>query len=149
MRLFRNLATALALATATLFSASALADEVNVAVAANFTDAAKEIGQKFKEKTGNDAVFSFGASGALYTQITQGAPFQVFLSADAARPKKAVEEGHGVEGSTFTYAIGKLVLWSKKAGLVTGPETLKHAMFNKVAICDPKAAPYGQAAVET
>src|ERR1700704_5050152 len=106
MRLLRNLATAVALATATFFAASAYADEVNVAVAANFTDAAKEIGQAFKAKTGNDAVFSFGASGALYTQISQGAPFQVFLSADAARPKKAVDEGYGVSGTNFTYAVG-------------------------------------------
>jgi molybdate transport system substrate-binding protein len=145
----RNLATATALATATFFSASAFADEVNVAVAANFTDAAKEIGQAFKAKTGNDAVFSFGSSGALYTQISQGAPFQVFLSADAARPKKAVDEGFGVTGSNFTYAVGKLVLWSKKPGVATGEDALKNAAINKVAICDPKAAPYGQAAVET
>jgi molybdate transport system substrate-binding protein len=139
----------MALAIATAFSASAFADEVNVAVAANFTDAAKEIGQAFKAKTGNDAVFSFGASGALYTQITQGAPFQVFLSADAARPQKVVDGGFGVSGSNFTYAIGKLVLWSKQAGVVAGEDTLKNASVNKVAICDPKAAPYGQAAVET
>jgi molybdate transport system substrate-binding protein len=149
MSLVRNLATVAALSTATLFSASALADEVNVAVAANFTDAAKEIGQAYKAKTNNDVVFSFGASGALYTQISQGAPFQVFLSADAARPKKAIDEGFGVAGSNFTYAIGKLVLWSKKPGVVTGEDTLKNASVNKVAICDPKAAPYGQAAVET
>jgi molybdate transport system substrate-binding protein len=147
VRLLRNLATALALAT--IFSASAFADEVNVAVAANFTDAAKEIGQAFKAKTGNDAVFSFGASGALYTQISQGAPFQVFLSADSARPQKAVDGGFGVSGSNFTYAIGKLVLWSKQPGVVIGEDTLKNAAIDKVAICDPKAAPYGQAAVET
>jgi molybdate transport system substrate-binding protein len=132
-----------------LFSASALADEVNVAVAANFTDAAKEIGQAFKAKTGNDAVFSFGASGALYTQISQGAPFQVFLSADSTRPQKAVDEGYGVAGTNFTYAVGKLVLWTKKAGLTASEDTLKGGNFNKVSICDPKAAPYGQAAVET
>jgi len=149
MPLFGNLATALALATGISFPASAFAEEVNVAVAANFTEAAKEIGQAFKAKTGNDAVFSFGASGALYTQISQGAPFQVFLSADAARPKKAADEGFGVAGSNFTYAVGKLVLWSKKPGVVTGEDTLKNAAVNKVAICDPKAAPYGQAAVET
>jgi len=149
MRLFRNIATAVALATATFFSSAALAEDVNVAVAANFTDAAKEIGQAYKAKTGNDAVFSFGASGQLYTQISQGAPFQIFLSADASRPKKAVDEGYGVAGSNFTYAIGKLVLWSKKPGVVTGADTLKSGSFNKVSICDPKAAPYGQAAVET
>ena len=134
MSFVRNIATVVALSTATLFSASAFADEVNVAVAANFTDAAKEIGAAYKAKTGNDAVFSFGASGALYTQISQGAPFQVFLSADASRPKKAIDEGFGVAGSNFTYAIGKLVLWSKKEGVVTGEDTLKNAAINKVAI---------------
>jgi molybdate transport system substrate-binding protein len=149
MSLWRNLTGAIAVATLLVFSAAAFADEVNVAVAANFTDAAKEIGKAFKDKTGHDAVFSFGASGALYTQISQGAPFQVFLSADAARPKKAIDEGYGVAESNFTYAIGKLVLWSKKAGVVTGADTLKSAAIDKVAICDPKAAPYGQAAVET
>ena len=148
MRFLRNLATVVALAIAALSSAGAFADEVSVAVAANFTDAANEIGKAFKTKTGNDAVFSFGASGALYTQISQGAPFQIFLSADTARPQKAIDEGYGVAGSNFTYAIGKLILWSKQSGLVTGADTLKSGTFNKVAICDPKAAPYGQAAVE-
>src|SRR6185369_3702334 len=117
MRFLRNLATVVALATAALSSAGAFADEVSVAVAANFTDAANEIGKAYKAKTGNDAVFSFGASGALYTQISQGAPFQVFLSADSARPQKAVDGGFGVSGTNFTYAIGKLVLWSKQPGL--------------------------------
>jgi molybdate transport system substrate-binding protein len=152
MRVLKSLATAIVLVAFTLAaggSRAASAKEVNVAVAANFTDAAKEIGKAFKDKTGNDAIFSFGASGQLYTQISQGAPFQVFLSADAARPKKAVAEGYGVPGSTFTYAVGKLVLWSKKPGVVAGEETLKNGSFNKLSICDPKAAPYGQAAVET
>jgi molybdate transport system substrate-binding protein len=152
MRVLKSLATAIVLVAFTLAaggSRGASAEEVNVAVAANFTDAAKEIGKAFKDKTGNDAIFSFGASGQLYTQISQGAPFQVFLSADASRPKKAVAEGYGVPGSAFTYAIGKLVLWSKKPGVVTGDETLKSGSFNKLSICDPKAAPYGQAAVET
>ncbi|MFK5047765.1 molybdate ABC transporter substrate-binding protein, partial [Klebsiella pneumoniae] len=88
--------------------------------AANFTDAAKEIAAIFKQKTGHEAVLSFGASGQFYTQITQGAPFQVFLSADDSRPKKLVEDGLAVAGSRFTYAMGKLVLWSKSPGAVTG-----------------------------
>ena len=128
---------------------SAFAAQTNVAVAANFTDAAKEIAAAYKTKTGNDAVLSFGASGQFYTQISQGAPFEVFLSADDERPTKAIAEGLGVQGTAFTYAIGKLVLWSKQPGLVQGEATLTKASFDKLSICNPVAAPYGAAAVET
>ena len=128
---------------------TAFATQTTVAVAANFTDAAKEIAAAYKAKTGNDAVLSFGASGQFYSQITQGAPFEVFLSADDERPKKAIAEGFGVEGTAFTYAIGKLVLWSKQPGLVQGEATLSKASFDKLSICNPVAAPYGAAAVET
>lgn len=141
----RSLFAALALFAATAASAG----ETQVAVAANFTEPATEIARLFTEKTGHTATLSFGPSGQFYTQITQGAPFEVFLSADDARPKKAVAEGFGVEGSVFTYAIGRLVLWSKDPALVTGPETLKEPAFDHIAIADPKAAPYGAAAVET
>ena len=127
---------------------SARAADINVAVAANFTEPAKEIAASFKQKTGHEAVLSFGASGQFYTQITQGAPFQVFLSADDARPKKLVEDGLAVPESRFTYAIGKLVLWSKTANFVNGAETLKSASFAKLSICNPASAPYGAAAVE-
>lgn len=127
----------------------AWAGQTNVAVAANFTDASKDIAAAFKAKTGNEAVLSFGSSGQFYTQITQDAPFQIFLSADDERPKKAVAEGFGVPGSVFTYAVGKLMLWSKQPGLVKGEATLKSADFNKLSICNPVAAPYGAAAVET
>ncbi|BAL77781.1 molybdate ABC transporter substrate-binding protein [Bradyrhizobium cosmicum] len=127
---------------------AAKAAQTNVAVAANFTEAAKEIAAAFRQKTGHEAVLSFGASGQFYTQITQGAPFQVFLSADDSRPKKLVEDGLAVPGSRFTYAIGKLVLWSKSPGVVKGEETLKAASFAKLSICNPAAAPYGAAAVE-
>jgi molybdate transport system substrate-binding protein len=127
----------------------AWAAQTNVAVAANFTDAAKEIAAAFKAKTGHEAVLSFGSSGQLYTQISQDAPFQIFLSADDERPKKAVAEGLGVPDSVFTYAVGKLVLWSKEPDLVQGEATLKSAAFSKLSICNPVAAPYGAAAVET
>jgi molybdate transport system substrate-binding protein len=125
------------------------AGEVKVAVAANFTEAAKEIGTAFEKATGHKAVFSFGASGQFYTQITQGAPFEVFLSADKERPEKAVQEGYAVKGSLFTYATGRLVLFSKQKGLVTGEDTLKNGTFTKIAIANPATAPYGVAAVET
>lgn len=125
------------------------AAQTNVAVAANFTEAAKEIAAAFKAKTGDEVVLSFGASGQLYTQITQEAPFEILLSADDERPRRAVADGLGVAGSEFTYAVGKLVLWSKQPGLVTGEATLRGGGFDKLAICNPAAAPYGQAAVET
>ena len=124
------------------------AEIVNVAVAANFTETAKEIARVFKEKTGHEAVLSFGASGQFYSQIKQGAPFQVFLSADEERPAKLVDEGLGVADGAFTYAIGKLVLWSKKPGFVKNEETLKQGGFSKIAIANPAAAPYGVAAIE-
>jgi molybdate transport system substrate-binding protein len=125
------------------------AAQTNVAVAANFAEAAKEIAAAFRQKTGHEAVLSFGASGQFYTQITQGAPFEVFLSADETRPRNLVDDGLAVPDSRFTYAIGKLVLWSKTPGLVKGEDTLKAASFAKLAIINPVAAPYGAAAVET
>ncbi len=149
MRFAKSVQLALGIATWVLTSTTVPAAQTNVAVAANFTEAAKEIAAAFQAKTGHEAVLSFGASGQFYTQITQGAPFQVLLSADDARPKKLVDDGLAVSDSRFTYAIGKLVLWSKTPGLVKGEETLKTAAFAKLSICNPVAAPYGAAAVET
>ncbi len=125
------------------------AETVNVAVAANFTDAANEIAAAFADATEHDAVLSFGATGQFYAQITQGAPFQVFLAADDERPALAVREGYAVDGTVFTYAIGQLVLYSAEAGKVTGPETLKAGNFQRIAIANPETAPYGAAAVQT
>ena len=127
----------------------AQAGQTSVAVAANFTEPGKEIAALFKEKTGNEAILSFGASGAFFTQITQDAPFQVFLSADAERPKALIDEGYAVPGSAFTYAIGKLALWSRVIDVTRGAEALKAGSFSKLSIANPAAAPYGAAAVET
>ena len=127
----------------------ASAAQTNVAVAANFTDPAKEIAAAFKTKTGHEAILSFGSSGQFYTQITQHAPFQVFLSADDERPRKLVDDGLAMSDSRFTYAIGRLVLWSRSPDLVKGEETLKNSAFSKLSICNPVAAPYGAAAIET
>lgn len=139
-----------ALVAAVVFAGPALAAEVNVAVAANFTEPAKEIAARFKARTGHEATLSFGSSGQFYTQIANGAPFGVFLSADRERPEKADAEGLGVGGSRFTYAVGRLVLYSRTAGLVDGKgAVLKSGKFQKIAIADPKTAPYGVAAVET
>jgi molybdate transport system substrate-binding protein len=125
----------------------ARAETVNVAVAANFTAVAEELAGLFKAETGHEAVLSFGATGQLYAQITQGAPFGVLLAADDTRPAQAVAEGLGVEGSVFTYAVGRLALYSTSLALTDGEAALRGA-FSKLAIADPVAAPYGAAAVE-
>lgn len=125
------------------------AGETHVAVAANFTDAAQEIAARFAETTGHEALLSFGSTGQLYTQISQGAPFDVFLAADAKRPARAIEDGYGVPRLAFTYAVGRIVLWSPDAGTVIGEETLRKGDFAKLAIANPETAPYGKAAMET
>ncbi len=145
----RMLAAIVGLLVACSAGGQTFAAQTNVAVAANFTEPAKEIAAAFKAKTGNEAVLSFGSTGQLYTQITQDAPFQILLAADQARPKKAVEDGLGVADSRFTYAIGKLVLWSGDPKLVQGKDTLTRGSFTKLAIANPATAPYGAAAVET
>lgn len=128
----------------------AVAGETKVAVAANFTEAAREIAARFKARTGHGATLSFGSSGQFYTQIANGAPYEVFLSADVERPRRIEAEGLAVAGSRFTYATGRLVLFSRTPGLVDGKgAVLAKGGFEKLAIADPKAAPYGQAAVET
>ena len=133
---------------AILATARAGAEEARVAVAANFTAAAEAIAAEFLALSGHALVLSFGSSGQLYAQIVQGAPYDVFLSADAERPAMALAEGYGVEGSRFTYARGRLVLWSADPALVTGPDTLEAGGFDRLAIANPQTAPYGAAAVE-
>jgi molybdate transport system substrate-binding protein len=131
-------------------AAPAFAAEVKVAVAGNFTEPAREIAARFKAKTGHDATLSFGSSGQFYAQIANGAPFEVFLSADRERPEKAEAEGLAVPGTRFTYAVGRLVLYSKTPGLVDSRgAVLASGRFQKIAIADPRTAPYGAAAVET
>ncbi len=125
------------------------AGEVRVAVAANFAMAVKEIGALYKKATNHKAIFSFGSTGQLYTQITQGAPFEVFLAADQVRPQQAVKEGFAVPESRFTYVTGKIVLFSTNKELVIGQETLAKRDFTKLAIANPMTAPYGAAAVQT
>ncbi|MBA4795071.1 MAG: molybdate ABC transporter substrate-binding protein [Phenylobacterium sp.] len=139
----------LGLAAALAAAGAAAGAEVRVAVAANFTEPAQEIARGFEAATGHRAVLSFGSSGQFYAQIANGAPFEVFLSADRERPQKAEAQGLAVAGTRFTYATGRLVLWSRTPGLVTGQATLARGGFDKLAIADPKTAPYGLAAVET
>ncbi|MGA0605035.1 molybdate ABC transporter substrate-binding protein [Phenylobacterium sp. VNQ135] len=144
------MARLLAILIAMLAPAFAQAAEVQVAVAANFTAPAKEIAERFEQKTGHRAVLSFGSSGQFLAQIANGAPFGVFLSADAERPLQAEAAGLALPGTRFTYAAGRLVLWSRDPRRVdTDGQVLSRGGFEKLAIADPKVAPYGLAAVET
>jgi molybdate transport system substrate-binding protein len=125
------------------------AAEVHVAVAANFSAPMNEIAASFEAGSGHKAKLSFGSTGKFYAQIKNGAPFDVLLSADDETPAKLVQESAAVAGSRFTYAIGSLVLWSSKPGLVdAGADVLRQGRYNKLALANPKTAPYGRAAIE-
>jgi molybdate transport system substrate-binding protein len=128
---------------------AARAADVSVAVAANFMAPMNALAAAFERDTGHRAKLSFGSSGKFYAQIRNGAPFEVFLSADDETPARLEQEGATVGGSRFTYAVGRLVLWSADAQRVDGKgEVLRRGGFNKLAIANPKVAPYGRAAVE-
>lgn len=130
--------------------AQAQAAEVSVAVAANFTAPMQKIAQAFEQDTGHKALLSFGATGTFYAQIKNGAPFQVLLAADDETPAKIEKEGLGIAGSRFTYATGKLVLWSKQPALVDDKGAILRAgKFDRIAVANPKLAPYGAAAIES
>ncbi len=125
------------------------AAEVQVAVASNFIGPMQRIAARFEADTGHKALLASGATGKLYAQIRNGAPFDLFLAADERTPKKLEEEGATVKGSRFTYAIGKLVLWAPQAGFVDDRgEVLRDADFEHLAIASPRTAPYGAAAME-
>lgn len=146
LSVLRSLAAA-GLAFATLQAAHA--DTVSVAVAANFTAPMQKIAAAFEADTGHKAVLSFGATGKFHAQITQGAPFQILLSADDATPARLEREGKAVPNSRFTYAIGTLVLWSPQPGYVDAQgAVLRTGDFKHLAIANPKLAPYGLAAVQ-
>ncbi len=130
-------------------AASTQAAEVSVAVAANFTAPMNVIAVEFARDTGHVAKPAFGATGKFYAQIRNGAPFQMFLAADDETPARLEREGLTVPTSRFTYAVGTLVLWSAQPGVVdTQAAVLKKNQFNKIALANPKLAPYGKAAVE-
>lgn len=126
------------------------AGEVQVAVAANFAGPLAKIGEAFSAATGHVLKVSPGPTGKFYTQITQGgAPFEVLIAADDETPKKLIAEGFGMAGSQFTYAIGQLVLWSATPGLVDDQgAVLGTDKFSRIAIANPKVAPYGAAGLE-
>lgn len=133
-----------------VWSGAAQADEVQVAVAANFAGPFQKIAASFAADTGHTAVAITGSTGKFYTQIKEGAPFEVLLAADEETPRKLEGEGLAVKGQSFTYAKGKLVLWSAKAGVVDDKgEVLSKGRFTHLAVANPKLAPYGAAGVET
>ncbi|MBT9263610.1 molybdate ABC transporter substrate-binding protein [Pseudomonas sp. MG-9] len=128
---------------------AAQADEVQVAVAANFSAPIQAIAADFEKDTGHKLVAAYGATGQFYTQIKNGAPFEVFLSADDTTPQKLEKEGDTVKGSRFTYAIGTLALWSAKEGYIDAKgDVLKKNEYQHLSIANPKAAPYGLAATQ-
>ncbi len=130
-------------------ASAAVAGEVQVAVAANFTAPMQAIAADFEKDTGNKVVASYGATGQFYAQIKNGAPFEVFLAADDTTPAKLESESLTVPGSRFTYATGALALWSAKDGYVDDKgDVLKKNEFTHLAIANPKAAPYGLAATQ-
>jgi len=120
-----------------------------VAVAANFSKPMSEIAAEFEKATGHSAMLSLGSSGKFVSQIENGGPFEVLLSADETGPQKLTQEGYAVPNSQFTYALGKLVLWSATPGYVDDQgKVLSTGNFKHIAIADPKLAPYGAAAME-
>lgn len=144
----RSLLAGIALALGGM--AAAHADEVSVAVAANFIAPMQKIATAFEQATGHKAVLSSGATGKFYAQITHGAPFQVLLAADDTTPERLEHEGRTVAGSRFTYAVGQLVLWSAQPGYVDAQgQVLRTGDFAHLAIANPKLAPYGLAAQQT
>ena len=125
-------------------------EEVQVAVAANFVAPLQQISAGFKERSGHQISIISGATGKFYAQIKAGAPFEILLAADVATAAKLVAEGDAVANTSFTYAIGKLVLWSARENFVAdGVDLLKRATFDHIAVANPKLAPYGAAAEQT
>lgn len=132
------------------FSPLARAAEVRVAVASNFLGTAKELGDRFAAKSGHRVLISAGSTGKLYAQILKGAPFDVLLAADTRRPRLLEERGAAVAGTRFTYAVGRLALWGPgMKGPDDGGEVLRRGGFRRLAIANPKLAPYGLAAEQT
>lgn len=139
--------TCLAALIAAVAIGTAHADEVQVAVAANFTAPMQAIAADFEKDTGHKLVTSFGATGQFYTQIKNGAPFEVFLAADDSTPQKLESEGDTVKGSRFTYATGTLALWSAQDNYVdANGKVLSDNQYQHLSIANPKTAPYGLAA---
>jgi molybdate transport system substrate-binding protein len=140
----------LLLAGMVLLLGAAQAAEVRVAVASNFSAPMRRIAADFERDTGHNAVLTFGSTGAFAAQIRNGAPFDLLLSADDQTPTRLEQDGLAVAGTRFTYAVGQLVLWSAQPGLIDAQgEVLRSGGDGRIAIADPRLAPYGAAAIET
>jgi len=127
----------------------AQAGEVRVAVAANFAAPMQALAQSFQQTSGHSVATSVGATGQLYAQIKNGAPFDILLAADVSTPLRLEQEGATVAGTRVTYAIGKLVLWSKNPRRIDNQgQILRTGAFDKIAIANPRLAPYGTAAMQ-
>lgn len=145
-RLFRMLTMA---CLSMLGAEKLVADEIRVAVASNFIGAIKSIAESFEASTGHKVTLISGSTGKHYAQIKHGAPFDIYFAADVKRAKLLAEEGVAQPGSRFTYAIGKVILWSPKSGTVDlEGKVLEQGEFRHLAIANPKLAPYGKAAKE-
>ena len=126
-----------------------MAEEIRVAAASNFTDAITSIARRFEAITNHKVTLIFGSTGKHYAQIKNGAPFDAFFAADVRRPELLENENVALSGSRFTYAVGKVVLWSPKTGYVDSEgRILESSEFRYLAIANPKLAPYGKAAQE-
>lgn len=129
---------------------SSTTEEVRVAVASNFAPVVKELAKLYHQETTNHVKLSFGSSGKLFAQIIHGAPFDIFLSADQSKPIALVKAGVADDHQRFTYAIGQLALMTTKPAFYNSlKDTLISGSFNKLALANPKLAPYGMAAQET
>lgn len=146
---FNSLKSALLILCLFSLNAIAHAETTLVAVAANFSQPMTEIAEAFEKATSHSAKLSLGSSGKFVAQFESGAPYEVFLSADNEKPLKLEQAGLAVPGSRFTYAVGKLALWSATAYLVDDQgQILDKGGFKHLALADPKLAPYGAAAIE-
>ena len=133
----------------TLLASQAMATEIRIAVASNFANAIRATVDRFETETGHRVMLAFGSTGKHYAQIRNGAPFDAFFAADVRRPELLEAEGLAVPGSRFTYAVGKLILWSPETAFVDSKGTiLEHGEFRHLAIANPNLAPYGMAARE-
>jgi len=131
------------------FNASLHADEIHIAAASNFTETLKQLGKQFEAQSGHKVIMAFASTGKQYAQIIHGAPFDAFFAADSKRPKLLEDQGIALPKSRFTYAVGKLVLWSPQPDLIDkNAKVLGSKKFNYLSIGNPKLAPYGRAAKE-
>ena len=136
------------IACAALAEDVARGDEIRIAVAANFVVVLEDLATRFESTSEHEVLLSSGSTGGHYAQIRNGAPFEAFFGADVARPALLEQEGRIVPGSRFTYALGRIALWSASVGYVDGDKVLEHGDFRFLAIANPELAPYGAAARE-